>query len=105
MVPVEMEYCHWVQHYAATGGIPEGLSILPPGAIESCHLIRRGLDCQIPMSADFSVAPPFIAFTVVGISPCSVRKMIGGPSLFADEFAIPSQSCLEVKNEGYVPQP
>jgi hypothetical protein len=26
-----------------------------------------------------SVAPPFIAFTVVGMSPCPVRKMIGGP--------------------------
>jgi hypothetical protein len=32
---------------------------------------------------DFSVAPPFIAFTVVGMSPCPVRKMIGSPSLFA----------------------
>jgi hypothetical protein len=42
-------YC--VQHYAATGGIPEELLILPPGAIQSCHLIRIGLDCQIPLSA------------------------------------------------------
>src|SRR5260370_9701390 len=38
------------QHYAATGGIPEELLILPPGAIQSCHLIRSGLDCQIPLS-------------------------------------------------------
>jgi hypothetical protein len=30
-----------------------------------------------------SVAPPFIAFTVVGMSSCPVRKLIGGPSLFA----------------------
>ena len=42
-------YC--VQHYAATGGISEELLILPPGAIQSCHLIRIGLDCQIPLSA------------------------------------------------------
>jgi hypothetical protein len=33
-----------------TGGIPEELLILPPGAIQSCHLIRSGLDCQIPLS-------------------------------------------------------
>jgi hypothetical protein len=32
---------------------------------------------------DFSVAPPFIAFTGVRMSPCPVTKMIGGPSLFA----------------------
>lgn len=32
---------------------------------------------------DFSAAPPFIAFTVVGMSPCPVREIIGGPSLFA----------------------
>src|SRR5258708_32981749 len=50
MVLVAMECCHWVQHYAATGGIPEELLILPPGAIQSCHLIRSGLDCQIPLS-------------------------------------------------------
>jgi len=39
-----------VQHNASTGGIPEELLILPPGAIQSCHLIRSGLDCQIPLS-------------------------------------------------------
>jgi hypothetical protein len=39
-----------VQHYAATGGITEELLILPPGAIQSCHLIRSCLDCQIPQS-------------------------------------------------------
>jgi hypothetical protein len=39
-----------MQHYAATVGIPEELLILPPGAIQSCHLIRSGLDCQIPLS-------------------------------------------------------
>src|SRR5258706_2959185 len=38
------------QHYAATSGIPEELLVLPPGAIRSCHLIRSGLDCQIPLS-------------------------------------------------------
>jgi hypothetical protein len=48
---VAMECCHCVQHYAAPGGIPEELLILPPGAIQSCHLIRSGLDCQIPLSA------------------------------------------------------
>jgi hypothetical protein len=51
MVLVAMECWHWVQQqYAATGGIPEELLILPPGAIQSCHLIRSGLDCQIPLS-------------------------------------------------------
>jgi hypothetical protein len=34
--------CHW--------RLPEELLILPPGAIQSCHLIRSGLDCQIPLS-------------------------------------------------------
>src|SRR5258708_39262117 len=49
MVLVAMECCHRAQHYAATGGIPEELLILPPSAIQSCHLIRSGLDCQIPL--------------------------------------------------------
>jgi hypothetical protein len=36
MVLVAMECCHCVQQqYAATGGIPEELLILPPGAIQS----------------------------------------------------------------------
>jgi hypothetical protein len=34
--------CHW--------RLPEERLILPPGAIQSCHLIRSGLDCQIPLS-------------------------------------------------------
>jgi hypothetical protein len=37
---VAMECCHGVQHYAATGSIPQCTIILPPGAIQSCHLIR-----------------------------------------------------------------
>src|SRR6266851_7478969 len=34
--------CHW-RHSRCT-------IILPPGAIQSCHLIRSGLDCQIQLS-------------------------------------------------------
>jgi hypothetical protein len=53
-----------------------------------------------PSSKGFSknsVTPPLIAFTVVGVSPCPVRKTIGGPSLYLlNEFAIPSQSCLDL---------
>jgi hypothetical protein len=29
---------------------PKNYLILPPSAIPSCHLIRSGLDCQIPLS-------------------------------------------------------
>jgi hypothetical protein len=39
---VAVECCHW-RHSRCT-------IILPPGAIQSCHLIRSGLDCQIQLS-------------------------------------------------------
>jgi hypothetical protein len=44
--------------YAATGGVPGALlschrydEILPPCAIQSCHLNKSGLDCQMQRSA------------------------------------------------------
>jgi hypothetical protein len=48
---VAMECCHWMQRYAATSGTPDALifchqydEILPPGAIQSCHLNESGLE-------------------------------------------------------------
>ena len=48
----------WLQWKAATecnimlplAGRSRCAIILPPGAIQSCHLIRSGLDCQIQLS-------------------------------------------------------
>jgi hypothetical protein len=79
-----------VQHYAATGGIPEELLILPPGAIQSCHLIRGGLNCQIPPAADFFVDPPFIAFSVVGMPLCPLRRWSVVHLYLLNEFSIPT---------------
>ena len=47
-----------MQRYAAASGIPDALlschrydEILPPGAIQSCHLNENALDCQIQRTA------------------------------------------------------
>src|SRR5438309_7319954 len=47
-----------MQRYAAASGIPDALlschrydEILPPGAIQSCHLNESALDCQIQRTA------------------------------------------------------
>ena len=50
-------WLQWNAATAATDGIPEELLILPPGVIQSCHLIRIGLDCQIPLSEAALVNP------------------------------------------------
>jgi hypothetical protein len=64
--------CHW-QHSQCT-------IILPPGAIQSCHLIRTGLDCQIRRSAAAMATP-------VGATRSKVRFV-------RDPEATPSKSSV-----------
>jgi hypothetical protein len=63
-IKLAQKWC-WLQWNAATGGILEELLILPASAIQSCHLIRSGLDCQIPLSE--------AAWTSVGETGSKVR--------------------------------